>query len=457
MPSDCHSSSDEEDCYSSADDLDDQDFVPPTPACSEELPNDPCHVFEVIGTLTIPTEQQEWTTPADSVLEYEPDVVVGEDAPEPYPKGFELTGCHVIPRDPEDATFCTELPVYTADPNPEDDAPVKNVDPYDKHAVKQALTKEGPEPEAFAVAVPWPRPKYHKGPRKVVTDPAKYLSDYTPVGTIYDADEGTPKVPSSCRIITNHPIDTPIDGVVDGAGKKPRSDPVVPDPYDKHAPRQGVLYDSVLPSRWSDCSSEPKLKDRARSDVFEVRYGDNFAFFRNSDADKVKALMALHSESTQASVNRDTLIRLRLNLAMSGGASVKDLLAMQQVAGMFHNALEIADDSIDSADLEACLEAWVLEPTRYAPFKDLGDAVDFMCLPVQNNRVLGMATKHRYAPALERSLLCPADRTVTNVTSTNMQLRSEPKAEFKRVSIWNEPAKHVDDNHRIPLEIDGSC
>ena len=413
---------------------DDQDSVPPTPVHTEADHDVACDPeFELTGSHLIPRDPDDATCTAGAELEYEPVVVIGDDAPDPYPEGYELTGDPNFPRDADDAIFEMELPEYTSEVCGSE-VPFKHVDPYDKDAVTQARTKAGPEPEAFAAAVVSKR-----APCVPITEPATYVNNYTPVGVIFDA--------SDCAVDT--PPETPFR-------KKTRKDPVVPDPYDKHAPRQGVLHDGVVPSRWSECCSAPKLKDLPKSDVFQVKYGDHFAFFKTSDAEKVQALLPLHPERAQPSANRDTLIRLRLNLAMSDGTDASDMYAMQKLAGLFHDALELADASVDSADLEACVETWVLEPTRYAPFKDLREAVDFMCLPVEDCRVLGVATKHPYAPAIEPCL----GSAVTNVTSSSLQLRSEPVTELKRVSVWNEPAKHTAgarDKLRRPLEIDGSC
>jgi hypothetical protein len=123
--------------------------------------------------------------------------------------------------------------------------------------------------------------------------------------------------------------------------------------------------------------------------------------------------------------------------------------------------LEHASESnpIPAADLEACLETWVLEPTRYAPFPDLQGAVEFMHLPVHKNRVVGMALKHRYDPAPEPLPRVVRSRAVaTNVTSTNHSFVSEPKIKFARVSIWNEPARPTQDENStgMPFEFKSS-
>jgi hypothetical protein len=220
-----------------------------------------------------------------------------------------------------------------------------------------------------------------------------------------------------------------------------------PQPYDEHAPVHGVVDKSHEPTRWSPYASEPKLEERSAGHV--VRCGDHVAYFDPADADIVDGLFALRSVPEKPSDKKTALIRLRTALALVKAAPVTVVHLLEKVTKMFHDALEVApeSESVAAADLEACLESWVLEPTRYAPFPDLAGAVAFMHLPVHDNRVVGMALRHRYVPDPEPLPVAAATVAVaTNVTSANHQLRAEPNVKFARVSIWNEPARPTHDN-----------
>jgi hypothetical protein len=401
-------------------------------------------IFELTGALTIPTDPV-GEAPLDP-SEYTP-VVDLDGAPDPYPEGFEIMGSSTIPTDPEGFPIL-ELPEF--DPVGPAGPVGPKVDPYDAGAVMQARTKPGPEPRSFAVAVV----KARLVPESV--------NAYTPVGTIYDiaadapASDDVNKIPIS----VGEPA-VALGGALGGVPDYESACPEEPDPYDKHAPRQGLLCRKDVPCRWYDIETKPALKDR--DGVFEVRYGDHVAFFGREDADAVAALLPLHPEKAQPSANKETLVRLRLNLALGSGTPPCDLVAMNDVARMFQDALEPAGDdaSVAADELEACLQKWVLEPTRYGPFNDLAGAVDFMRLPVRDGRVVGVALKDRYVSkaAAARAIHATKTGATTNVTSTSMQLRSEPKVEFARVSIWNEPPRATDDVNDIymkPLQIDGS-
>jgi hypothetical protein len=217
-----------------------------------------------------------------------------------------------------------------------------------------------------------------------------------------------------------------------------------PEPYDEHAPVHGVLDMSHEPTRWSPYASELKLEDRSARHV--VRCGDHVAFFDPADADVVDGLFALLSVPERPSEKKTALVRLRTALAVLKGTPVSEACRLDKVAKMFHDALEVAGDteSVAAADLEACLASWVIEPTRYAPFPDLAGAVAFMHLPVRDNRVVGMALRHRYDPDPE-----PLPSTATRVTSTNLHIVPDPEIKFTRVSVWNEPSRAThDDNGR---------
>lgn len=244
-------------------------------------------------------------------------------------------------------------------------------------------------------------------------------------------DNAAPAVEVSFAIVTNRP-----DVMI--KPKRTRE----PEPYDKHAPRHGVLYADVVPARWSPYASDPTLVDR--SDVHAVRCGDHVAHFDPEDAAKVDALFALQSVPEKPSDKKAALIRLRTTMAIAKGTPVSMVYQLEKVARMFHDALEHAPgETVAAADLEACLEAWVLEPTRYAPFPDLSGAVAFMHLPVHDNEVVGMALKHRYDPG---PVPLPAVVTSRAVATTNHMLVREPKVTFARVSVWNEPARPTHDN-----------
>lgn len=401
-------------------------------------------VFELTGSLTIPTDPVR--KPPLDPAEYTPVVEVGDDAPDPYPEGYEIMGSSTVPTDPE-GIASPEPSEYTSDAPAGPAGPM--VDPYDAGAVKQARTKPGPEPTSFAVADV-------KGQRMKLVPGS--VNAYTPVGTIYDIARHS----SDASDVNKIPISVGEPAVALGSVPADSADacPAEPDPYDRHAPRHGLLCAKDKPCPWYDIAAKPALKDR--DDVFEVRYGDHVAFFGRDDANAVAALLPLHPEQTQPSANKETLVRLRLNLALGAGTPPCDLVAMNDVARMFQDALEPAGDgaSVAADELEACLQKWVLEPTRYGPFKDLAGAVDFMRLPVRDGRVVGVALKERYVSREAARAAARAAKTdaVTNVTSTNMQLRSEPKVEFARVSIWNEPPRATDDeNDRYTKQLQIDC
>lgn len=216
--------------------------------------------------------------------------------------------------------------------------------------------------------------------------------------------------------------------------------PKEPRPHDRHAPTQGVLDDSVEPSLWMEFDSKRKLLDRAV--YHQVRLGDHVAYFKREDIDKVDTLLSACTgqELCKPSEKKAALIRLRMMLSLADGTPAESLPQLEQVARLFHDALEPAADTdfVEVADLEACLATWVPEPTRYAPFKDLTAAVEYMCLPVADNRVVGMALKHKYEPMPESLRRKRTEHGSLELTPNSLQIRADPKVEYKRVSLWNE-------------------
>jgi hypothetical protein len=318
---------------------------------------------------------------------------------------------------------------------------------FDPHAVKQAPTETGVEPEPFTAAGVAQTDNEHAADVSAEPEskPAVKLGDDSRALELRGiADSLEP------------PIETPSEGKRFEALAKIDKEPK---PYDKHAPVQGVIHKSCEPMRWTPYAPDLKLDDRAVG--HEIRCGDHVAYFDPEDAAKVDGLWALQAVPEKSSDKKTALIRLRTTLAVTKGTPLSMVYQLEKVARLFHDALEHApgNESIPAADLEACLESWVLEPTRYAPFPDLRDAVEFMHLPVHKNRVVGMALKHRYDPdPLPLPAVATSRAVVTNVTSTNHSIISDPKIKFARVSIWNEPARptHDENSTGAPFEFKSS-
>lgn len=361
------------------------------------------------------------------------------------------------------------------------DVPKATADPksFDPHAVKQAPTKTGVEPEPFTAAGVETDAQTVKeyAARSLVrpvnlaaadvsaepaAEPAVKLSDDELEDIISRALETVASEAPTYAALRDSAdsleprIETPVEGehykLLSKVGDMPK-------PYDKHAPVQGVLHKSCEPMRWTLYASDPKLEDRAVG--HEIRCGDHVAYFDPADAAKVDGLWALQAVPEKSSDKKTALIRLRTTLAVAKGTPLSMVYQLEKVARLFHNALEHAPatETIAAADLEACLESWVLEPTRYAPFPDLQGAVNFMHLPVHKNRVVGMAIKHRYDPdPVPLPAVARSRAVTTNVTSTNYSIISEPKIKFARVSVWNEPARPTHDENAVgkPFEVSGS-
>jgi hypothetical protein len=398
----------------------------------------------------------------------------GEAGDTERPEDFEIVGSSDVPTDEAkrgEWTVTKEdyAPILGKTPLQEDTFELKDVPKataapksYDPHAVKQAPTKTGVEPEPFTVAdVNKPDaetglPILQTGKTAAVAEP-----EAVPVEAVKLSDEEIEDIisralESDAGVRDNaDAIQTPVEGehykLLSKVGDMPK-------PYDKNAPVQGVIDKSHEPTRWSLYASDPKLEDRAVG--HEIRCGDHVAYFDPADAANVDGLWALQAVPEKSSDKKTALIRLRTTLAVSKGTPLSMVYQLEKVARMFHDALEYAPgETVPAPDLEACLESWVLEPTRYAPFPDLQGAVSFMHLPVHKNRVVGMALKHRYDPYPEPLPTVVTSRAVvTNVTSTNYSIVSDPKIKFARVSIWNEPARPTHDENAVgkPFEVQGS-
>lgn len=410
------------------------------------------------------------------------------------PEDFEIVGSVDVPTDPPKRGAWTVTkedyaPILGKTPLQEDTFELKDVPKttaapksFDPHAVKQAPTKTGVEPEPFTAAdVESAAKTFAQTARslaaddsaepdaqtvaepvaKPVAEPAVKLSDDEIEDIISRAletvasEKAEEPTYASLRDSADS-IETPVEGehykLLSKVGDMPK-------PYDKHAPVQGVIDKSHEPTRWTLYASDPKLEDRAVG--HEIRCGDHVAYFDPEDAVIVDGLLALKSVPEKSSDKKTALVKLRTTLAVVKGTPLSMVYELEKVARMFHDALEHAPgESIPAADLEACLESWVLEPTRYAPFPDLQGAVAFMHLPVHENRVVGMALKHRYDPAPEPlpAARHPTVPVTTNVTSTNHSFVSEPRIKFARVSVWNEPARPTHDENAVgrPFEFKGS-
>lgn len=405
------------------------------------------------------------------------------------PEDFEIVGSVPTDEAKRDAWTVTKedyAPILGKTPLQEEtfelkDVPKATADPksFDPHAVKQAPTETGVEPEPFTAAgveTDAQTVKEHAARSlvlpvnlaadvsaepevKTVAGAAVKLSDDELEDIISRALESEAPTYAALRDSADSlepRIETPVEGehykLLAKVGDMPK-------PYDKHAPVQGVLHKSCEPMRWTLYASDPKLEDRAVG--HEIRCGDHVAYFDPADAAKVDGLWALQAVPEKSSDKKTALIRLRTTLAVAKGTPLSMVYQLEKVARLFHNALEHAPatETIATADLEACLESWVLEPTRYAPFPDLQGAVNFMHLPVHKNRVVGMAIKHRYDPdPVPLPAVARSRAVTTNVTSTNHSIISEPKIKFTRVSVWNEPARPTHDENAVgkQFEVSGS-
>lgn len=406
------------------------------------------------------------------------------------PEDFEIAGLEAAEQDRQDqskrggwvVTSEDYAPILGKLPLQEDtfdlrDVPKATAAPksFDPHAVKQAPTKTGAEPDPFAAAdvkreaKPVAQTDVETAAETVVQIAAETVAelevdavalvklDDDKIEESRALESVQPEVPTYASLRDSaDAIETPVEGEHYKALRKLDKEPK---PYDKHAPVQCVLNKSDDPLRWSLYASDPKLEDRVVG--HEIRCGDHVAYFDPQDAAKVDGLWALQAVPEKSSDKKTALVRLRTTLAVSKGTPLSMVYELEKVARLFHDALEHASesDSIRAADLEACLESWVLEPTRYGPFPDLAGAVGFMYLPVRDNKVIGMALKHRYDPAPDPLPRVVRSRAVTtNVTSKNYSIVSEPKIKFARVSVWNEPARPTHDENAVgrPFEVKGS-
>jgi len=263
--------------------------------------------------------------------------------------------------------------------------------------------------------------------------------------------------PVSESVVTDDPDDPDEPGTCDHPDVPPRVSPPVPTidrSIQAFAPKVDVDYrvasdpepydrDELTYERVDEV---PTLADRPLDTVYKVALGDAVAYFCDEDRECVIAILALTTQdasSLSLSKRVAQLIRLRVATEIVvRSADLTTVAGLERVAEMFHTALEPDPDGVvTSKELEDHLWTLMPPPDRYGPFADLAGAVEFMCLPVEDNCVRGFSlrvTALRETPLDE--LRAAGRPSSIGLVRLGADVRRLPRAPTIPVALWNAPA-----------------